>query len=422
MTRNFLEKMKAETLSDHTTKRLHRRILELSEIGRTGEQGSERMGYSEFEMKAKEKIINWMKDIGMNIRTDGAENVFGRFRGEDDSQVFMAGSHVDSVPNGGHFDGITGVLSALEIAQLWYEENYTPKYSYEVVIFSDEEGSRFNSGLTGSRAFMGLIDEEELDKYRDPEDRTVDEVLEHIGSNRKAFLKADGPDYKIKMYGEIHIEQARQLEEKELPVGIVSGIAGATRTNVTFSGEAGHAGSTPMTQRKDALVQASEFIRTLPEIATAVSTTAVATVGKLKVIPNGVNVIPGEVQLVVDARDISEEKQSELIDALHQHVKKIAFQSEVTADVDLTTRIMPIPIGEDVISKMEEAFRRQDQIPVHLPSGAGHDAMSIGTKHPITMLFVRSIEGISHNPEEFSHISDIRDAVLILKDFFENYE
>ncbi|AKG75343.1 Zn-dependent hydrolase [Salinicoccus halodurans] len=418
----FLDKMKAETLDDQTTKRLHSRILELSEIGFTEDQGSKRMGYSKFETEAKKKIINWMKDVGMTVRTDGAGNVFGRYTGHDDSQVFMAGSHVDSVPNGGHFDGVAGVLSALEIAELWHEENYTPAYSYEVVIFSDEEGSRFNSGLTGSRAFMGLIDEEELDKYRDPEGKTIDEVLGNIDSNRKKFLATDGPDYKIKMYGEIHIEQARQLEEKNLPVGIVSGIAGATRTNITFRGEAGHAGSTPMHQRKDALVQASEFIRTLPEVATSISTTAVATVGKMKVSPNGVNVIPGEVQLVVDARDINEAQQAELIQAIRRHAEKITAQSEVTVDVDLTTRITPIPIGKDVIAKMEESFRRQDQIPVHLPSGAGHDAMSVGTKHPITMLFVRSIRGISHNPEEFSHISDLRDAVLILKDFFENFE
>lgn len=422
MTHTFLEKMNAETLDDQTTDRLHSRILELSEIGRTEDQGSKRMGYSDKELAAKEKIKGWMEAIGMRVRTDGAGNVFGRYKGHDDSEVFMAGSHVDSVPNGGHFDGVTGVLSALEIAELWHAENYTPAYSYEVVIFSDEEGSRFNSGLTGSRAFMGLIGEEELDKYRDPDNKTIDDVLEQIGSDRTAFLKADGPDYNIKMYGEIHIEQARQLEEKALPVGIVSGIAGATRTNITFKGEAGHAGSTPMHQRKDALVQASEFIRTLPDIPPSISPTAVATVGKLKVIPNGVNVIPGEVQLVVDARDITEEHQAELIQAVQQHAEKTAGQSEVTVDVDLTTRITPIPIGEDVIGKMEDAFRRNNQIPVHLPSGAGHDAMSVGTKHPITMLFVRSIKGISHNPEEFSHISDIRDAVLILKDFFEHHE
>ncbi|WP_411842412.1 Zn-dependent hydrolase [Salinicoccus sp. HZC-1] len=422
MTHTFLEKMNAETLDDQTTNRLHSRILELSEIGRTEDQGSKRMGYSDKELAAKEKIKSWMEAIGMSVRTDGAGNVFGRYKGHDDSEVFMAGSHVDSVPNGGHFDGVTGVLSALEIAELWHAENYTPAYSYEVVIFSDEEGSRFNSGLTGSRAFMGLIGEEELDKYRDPDNKTIDDVLEHIGSDRTEFLKAEGPDYNIKMYGEIHIEQARQLKEKALPVGIVSGIAGATRTNITFKGEAGHAGSTPMHQRKDALVQASEFVRTLPDIPPSISQTAVATVGKLKVIPNGVNVIPGEVQLVVDARDINEDHQAELIQAVQQHAEKVAGQSEVTVDIDLTTRITPIPIGEDVIGKMEEAFRRNNQVPVHLPSGAGHDAMSVGTKHPITMLFVRSIKGISHNPEEFSHISDIRDAVLILKDFFEQYE
>src|SRR5699024_10364589 len=193
-----------------------------------------------------------------------------------------------------------------------------PDYSYEVAIFSDEEGSRFNSGLTGSRAFMGLIEEGELEKYRDSEGQTIDDVLGNIGSDRRRFLASGGRNCNIKMYGEIHIEQAKQLEEKDLPVGIVSGIAGATRTNVTFIGEAGHAGATPMNQRNDALVQASEFIRTLPEVATSVSPTAVATVGKMEVSPNGVNVIPGKVELVVDARDINEDRQAELIEGVRK--------------------------------------------------------------------------------------------------------
>src|SRR5699024_6075843 len=231
--------------------------------GRTEDEGAKRMGYSGLGNEAKEKVTGWMVNIGRSVRTDGAGNVYGRYQDHDDSEVLMAGSHRDSVPNGGNFDGGAGVLSALEIAELWNDAGYIPDYSYEVAIFSDEEGSRFNSGLTGSRAFMGLIEEGELEKYRDSEGQTIDDVLGNIGSDRRRFLASGGRNCNIKMYGEIHIEQAKQLEEKDLPVGIVSGIAGATRTNVTFIGEAGHAGATPMNQRNDALVQASEFIRTL---------------------------------------------------------------------------------------------------------------------------------------------------------------
>lgn len=422
MTKSFPDKMNEEVLDDKTTKRLHSRILELSEIGRTEDEGSKRMGFSDLELKAKDKVVKWMKDIGMAVRIDGAGNVFGRYRGEDDSKVYMAGSHVDSVPNGGHFDGVAGVLSALEIAELWYEEDYTPEYSYEVVIFTDEEGSRFGSGLTGSRSFMGLIDDAELDKYRDPDGQTADQVFENIQSTREDFLNGEGPDYPVKVYGEVHIEQAKQLEEKGLSAGIVNGIAGATRMNIIFTGKAGHAGSTPMMDRNDALVAASEFVSTLPDIPKSISDSAVATVGKINVTPNGVNVIPGKVELVVDARDIDEDRQGQLIKAVKDHAENIAEQSAVTVDADLMTRVKPIPVDKGIISKMEESFKRNNRLPVHLPSGAGHDAMNIARKHPMTMLFVRSIDGISHNPAEFSHISDIRDAVYILKDFFENYE
>ncbi|MBY8909968.1 Zn-dependent hydrolase [Salinicoccus roseus] len=421
MTNDFLDKMKAETLESDSSRRLHARILEISEIGRTENQGSKRMGYSEAELAAKDKVASWMEEIGMRVRTDGAGNVFGRYEGQDDSKVFMAGSHIDSVPDGGHFDGAAGVITALEIATLWHEAGYRPKYSYEVVIFSDEEGSRFGSGLTGSRAFMGMLTEEEINKYRDPEGQTIDDVLSAIGSDREQFMKAEGPDYPIEIYAEVHIEQAKQLEQKDLPVGIVSGIAGATRTNVTFRGEAGHAGSTPMTERKDALVKASEFISTLPEVAKGISQEAVATVGKMDVKPGGVNVIPGEVNLVVDARDIDEDNQSRLIEAVAKHAEDTVKDSSVSVEVDLTTRVLPIPVDPKVISKMEESFNRQNLLPVHLPSGAGHDAMSVGTEFPITMLFVKSIRGISHNPEEFTHIEDLSKSVQVLKDFFENY-
>ncbi|MCG1010800.1 Zn-dependent hydrolase [Salinicoccus sp. ID82-1] len=418
--RLFTDKMAAEKLEDPTSERLHARILEISKIGRTENEGAKRMGYSKEESQAKDKVIEWMQEIGMQIRKDGAGNVFGTYQGEDSSKVFMAGSHIDTVPDGGHFDGAAGVLTALEIVTLWHEAGYTPKYDFEVVIFSDEEGSRFSSGLTGSRAFMGLMTEEELDKYRDPDGQTFDEVIRNIGSDRQQFLTAEGPGKQIAMYAEIHIEQAKQLEQKNLPVGIVSGIAGATRTKITFHGAAGHAGSTPMTERKDALVKASEFISTLPGIPKSISQTAVATVGKMSVSPGGVNVIPGEVELVVDARDINEENQSKLIQAVADHAQDIVHDSGITVETDLTTRVTPIPIDPEVIERMEASFKRHDLLPIHLPSGAGHDAMTVGTKFPVTMLFVRSIQGISHNPEEFTHIEDLTQAVKVLKDFFEN--
>ncbi|WP_020007948.1 M20 family metallo-hydrolase [Salinicoccus albus] len=422
MTHSFTDKMNEEVLEDKTTQRLHSRLLEISEIGRTKDDGANRMGYADLELKAKDKVVKWMKAIGMSVRVDGAGNVFGRYRGKDDSKVYMAGSHVDTVPNGGHFDGVAGVLTALEIAELWYEEAYIPEYSYEVVIFTDEEGSRFGSSLTGSRSFMRLIEDAELDKFRDPDGLTADQVFENIESTREEFLNGEGPDYPIRVYGEIHIEQGKQLEQKGLSTGIVNGIAGTTRTHVVFTGTAGHAGSTPMTGRSDALVAASEFISTLPGVPKSISDSAVATVGKIEVTPNGVNVIPGKVELIVDARDIDETQQGQLIQAVRKHAENIAEQSSVSVETDMMTRVKPIPAAPEIISKMETSFKRNAHLPVHLPSGAGHDAMNIARAHPMTMLFVRSIGGISHNPAEFSHISDIRDAALILKDFFENYD
>ncbi|RNF38401.1 M20 family metallo-hydrolase [Planococcus salinus] len=400
--------------------RVAQRLYELSEIGYTQIGGVTRPGLSDEEKSAKKLVKNWMVEAGLKVSEDGAGNVVGRLEGRDHTaKAIASGSHVDSVPNGGNFDGPLGVLSALEVVEAWKETGYTPDKPYEVVIFTDEEGSRFNSGLTGSRAMTGDITQQEIDQLRDYNDETLEQVLEHYGSSLQQFREAKRDLSELELFVEVHIEQGKKLEETGQPVGIVSGIAGPAWTELEFIGEAGHAGNTPMIGRKDPLVAASEFIAKIAEFPGQVSDTAVATVGKVEVSPNGINVIPGKVTLHADIRDIQEDTRNELLDRIIDEAKTIAEARGIQLNVQQNTKILPVPIAQELQSELAESLVKYSITPTYIPSGAGHDAMILGRHLPVAMLFVRSKEGISHNPKEWSSLNDCVSGIHVLKDFIE---
>ncbi|MFG6117902.1 Zn-dependent hydrolase [Thalassobacillus sp. B23F22_16] len=399
--------------------RLASRLHELSRIGLDDNGGVTRPGYSKEEKQAKELVIRWMKEIGINVTADGAGNVFGRMEGKQDGPAIVSGSHVDSVPNGGHFDGPLGVLSALEVAESWKETGYIPEKTYEVAIFSDEEGSRFKSSLTGSRAFMGQITKEEMNKLHDVSGKSFEEVLHEYGSTIEEYLNAGKTNKHIDTFVEVHIEQGKILEQENQPVGIVSGVAGPALVEFTFTGESRHAGNTPMNDRRDPLIAASMFIQAVEKFPEQVSETAVATVGKLNVRPNGFNVIPQEVKLVVDLRDIYESTRDELLDLITQEAKKIAEERNIDLGIAINAKIKPLPIQEELQGKLADSLDAFDMEPIKIPSGAGHDAMIIGSKFPSAMLFVRSKDGLSHNPGEWTSLNDCVYGVHTLKSFVE---
>jgi allantoate deiminase len=235
--------------------RVAKRLAELSQIGLTEQGGSNRLSFSIEERRAKDLVKTWMKEAGLIVTEDGAGNVFGRLEGNHNSPAVLSGSHVDSVPNGGHFDGPLGVLAALEVADAWRESNYRPDKPFEVVIFTDEEGARFNGGLTGSRAMTGEMNIDEQKKLIDIYGEPFEQVIEKHGLTIEGFINAKRDMSDIAAYVEVHIEQGKRLEKEGLSVGVVTGIAGPSWLNVTFRGEAGHAGNTPMNERKDALIK-----------------------------------------------------------------------------------------------------------------------------------------------------------------------
>lgn len=404
-------------------KRLAERLDAISQIGRTEDNGSNRPGFSREEKAVKELIMQWMQEAGLNARMDGAGNVFGRLEGKNPNvSAILSGSHVDSVPNGGHFDGPLGVLAALEVAQSWKETGYQPEKPYEVVLFTDEEGSRFQEGLSGSEAMMGKADLEAKKKRRDANGMLFEEVLQDVGLSVESYAAAKRDFDEIDSFVEVHIEQGKRLEKEGLPCGTVTGIAGPHWLKFTFEGQAGHAGNTPMDDRQDALVAASEFIFTLSAIPRQVNESAVATVGKLVVEPNGVNVIPGKVALYVDVRDIQEETRKEVVARILRLSEDLSKKHSVQVQYEDLLITPPVPISEERQAQMAKALEVNNIRPYSLPSGAGHDSQVVGSELPVAMLFVQSKDGISHNPAEWSSLEDCVQAVHVLKSYIESLQ
>ncbi len=397
--------------------RLAERLDAISKIGALPTGGVSRPGFSQEEKQAKELVIGWMKAAGLTVETDAAGNVFGRLNGEDNSQSIASGSHVDTVPAGGNFDGVLGVLAALEVAEAWKSSGYIPKKSYEVVIFSDEEGARFSSGVFGSRSYMGFIDDELITSLRDSEGLNLEEVLVQYGSSLKEYKNIQQRDWTF--FAEAHIEQGKLLEKNNLSVGIVNGIAGQAWLEVEFKGLAGHAGNTPMNDRQDALVAAGRFVSELESIPEIVSSTAVATVGKLAVSPNGANVIPESVKMIVDIRDIHEDTRDKLLELVAKRANNIAEERNIAVAVSGTSRVKPVPVDEVYKQELHDILNELSIESMELPSGAGHDSMNIGLELPVAMIFARSKGGISHNPKEWTSLNDCVMTVHVLKKFIE---
>lgn len=424
MEKQLLEKY--DPLLDHSGvkgERLALRLSHIAKIGLTSEMGSSRIGYSDEERQAKELVGEWMKEAGLKVREDAAGNVIGRLNGkQNELPAIMSGSHVDSVPNGGHFDGVLGVLTALEVVEAWKELNYEPIRPFEVVIFSDEEGSRFNTGLTGSKAMMDEVELNSLMSLRDHEGVSFEEVLERNGLSAARFLNSTRNFNELAAFIEVHIEQGKQLEKNDKPVGIVTGIAGLYGLEVSFKGLADHAGNTPMNDRRDALVAASEFILNIRSLPEQVSSSAVATVGRLQVHPNGTNVIPGEVKLSVDIRDIYQDSLDELVSLIIKEAEEVSVKHMVGVKWTETLKVDAVPIQKDMQKMQAESLEQNQICPTYIPSGAGHDAMIMGRHMPIAMFFVRSEGGISHNPEEWSSLNDCVTGVHVLKNFLEKLQ
>ncbi|WP_099353808.1 M20 family metallo-hydrolase [Fredinandcohnia onubensis] len=388
--------------------RLEERITELSKIGKIGETGVCRLTLSKEDRQAVEIVKGWMEEAGLTARIDHFGNLIGRMEGGNpDAPILMLGSHIDSQPYGGRFDGTIGVLGALEVIQTMKENHIVPNRPIEVVAFSDEEGCRFNKGLFGVRGILGKLEDDELER-QDKDGVTRREALIEFGCDPSKFKDSEYPKGSIGSFLEMHIEQGPVLENMNKPVGIVSGISGPLWLTVELEGFAGHAGSVPMLMRKDALVGAAKIIIALNEIASQEpGAPTVGTVGSLRVFPDSRNIIPEKVSFTVDLRDIDLNRRHKLEVQLHAKIKEITEEHGLRCKITEDTNSEPRYCAERIKDIMRNEMQSIGLEPMELMSGPFHDSLAMSYECEYGMIFVRCKDGISHNPKEYSTFEDI---------------
>jgi N-carbamoyl-L-amino-acid hydrolase len=390
--------------------RMEQRILALGRFGANPEGGVTRLAYSASDLEGRDYIMSLMRDAGLAVRVDAAGNIIGRAEGTDPAlPAIMFGSHIDSVPDGGNYDGDVGVIAAIEVAQVLHENQIDTRHPLEIICFTNEEG-----GLTGSRAMtLGLADSA-LD-VMSHSGVTVRQGIRLIGGDPDNLQHALRKPGDLLAFVELHIEQGAILYEAGTDIGVVEGIVGIRWWDVTIDGFANHAGTTPMNRRQDAMVAAAELTLAINRIATSMEGSQVATVGRIYAEPGAPNVIPGRVVMSLEIRDLSGAKIQAVFDAIGEEAKEIATarQTQIAFDeIDVASPPAPTDSGlRRIISNSADSLGLSYK---RMPSGAGHDAQDMTLIAPTGMIFVPSKDGVSHSPEEFTSAEDMANGGNVL--------
>ena len=386
-------------------------MARLTDVG----DGINRLAFTDADWAGRQYIVDRMIDAWLTVEADGFGNVIGYKAGKNpDLPVVMVGSHTDSVPNGGNYDGVVGVLSAIEAVRSMTEDNVEHDHTIAVVDFMCEESSRFGAATLGSKAMRGELTLDDLHRLVDKKGISIYEALQSRNLNPDGIetMEYTRP---VKAFIEIHIEQGKVLEHEQKKIGIVTGIAAPERFYVTIRGNADHSGATPMKLRHDALCGASKIILGIEEIASMQEEPpVVGTVGVIEVIPGAMNVIPGAVKLGVDIRSISKVARDSVVTLIKEFIDVICEKRGLSYTIEPIAQDHPVAMHPAMIREIEGAVKAVDVEYMTMPSGAGHDAMHWANVVPTGMIFIPCHEGISHNPAEFTDIADIITGAKVL--------
>lgn len=399
--------------------RLRARLERLSTFGRPAggafDAGVSRVAYSDADVAARAWLLEEIKGAGLTPRIDPAGNIFARWPAASTSSTrppILFGSHIDSVPNGGNFDGDLGTLAALEAIQACQAAGLTPRHPLEMVLWAHEESTAFGRGTAASRIVAGDLQAGDLDQMWNGLRRA--DGITRLGGNPARIDEAVRKQGAWHAYFELHIEQGGTLETSRTAIGLVEGIVAIHRYDVTVTGFANHAGTTPMGERKDALLAASRLVIAVNEIVKATPGRHVGTVGRIEVTPNSPNVVPGRVTMSVELRDLSETTLTTLGETIRQRTALIARESETEIAMTLASRNPPALAHAGMLRAIGTAAERVGLQSARLPSGAGHDAQMIAALCPMGMIFVPSIGGISHSPLERTSWDDCTRGATVL--------
>jgi N-carbamoyl-L-amino-acid hydrolase len=397
--------------------RLWQRLEALGEIGAVlgpnGERGCARLALTDLDRDGRDLVVSWMVDLGMHVEIDAIGNVVATRAGTDPNAAsVMVGSHIDTVRTGGRFDGNLGVLAGLEIVETLAQHDVATKRPIQVAFFTDEEGARFAPDMLGSLVYVGgLPVEEALDVLAADDGARLGDELSRIGYAGPTPVPAAGFPH---AYAELHIEQGPVLEDEGVTIGVVTGVQGISWTEVTVTGQSAHAGTTPMVLRHDAMAVAARIIHEVRRIAGYLGAPQVATVGMLDITPNLVNVVPSKVVFSIDLRNTDETR---LKDAEAQVFAACgAFASDEGCEISMRTlaRFEPVEFDDTMIDLVEATAQRLGHSTRRMPSGAGHDAQMLARVCSTSMVFVPSVNGLSHNIAEYTTPADIEAGANVL--------
>lgn len=393
-----------------SAERIEQHITALSAFGANPEGGVSRVAFSEADIAGREYIKKLMLQAGLDVRVDTAGNIIGRRQGSDpDLPVIMLGSHIDSVPGGGNYDGDVGVIGAIEVAQLLHEKDVGTRHPLEIVSFTDEEG-----GLIGSLVMAGRQGAATLDVVSHS-GKTIREGIRAVGGDPDRLDLARRKPGELKAFIELHIEQGAILEESGIDIGVVEGIVGIRWWDVTVNGVANHAGTTPMNRRRDAMLSAAELTLAVNRVATTMPGRQVATVGKIRAEPGAPNVIPGRVVISLEIRDLAADKMQLVFDRVKAEAENIAKSRQTPISFnEIDVALAPAPTDERIRRIIAEAAQSLGLTRKLMPSGAGHDAQDMTHIAPTGMIFVPSVGGISHSPKEYTSPGDMANGANVL--------
>jgi N-carbamoyl-L-amino-acid hydrolase len=384
--------------------RLRQRFDEFNDIGLTESNGVDRPSLSDANRAARDQLVTWFEDADLDVRVDTIGNIFGRREGRDHTAApVLIGSHVDSQYNGGRFDGVIGVLGALEVVETLNDAGITTERPLEIVSWSNEEGVRFQPDMLGSGVATGTFDLEYAYDRTDKAGNRFGDELERIG------YKGDAPAEigDLHCYFELHVEQGPFLDEQDLSIGVVEGVYGFAWLDASFTGTADHAGPTPMHLRNDAMVATADVVQSVRRLTAIGGPDLVGTVGSVDVSPNSINVIPERVEFTLDFRSYDNDVVDAAVDQIRKEVRWAAEREGVQWDLEEIMRVDAEPFNEDCIDTVERAAEATGADHRRIVSGAGHDANYLNDICPTSMIFVPSVDGVSHTEDEYTEWEDV---------------
>lgn len=391
---------------------LEAHIQTLGAIGVGGAGSLFRPVYSRAWSEAQSQICAWMEEAGLATRVDAAGNLIGRLNGRADGPAVVTGSHIDTVRDGGKYDGALGVLAGIAAVAALRAAGLTSDRPIEVIALCEEEASRFTSAFWGSRAIFGLIGKDEPEAITDHDGVSVRQAMAAVGLDADQLPRARRTD--IAAFLELHIEQGRILEAERCELGIVEAITGLRQLAVDLTGHQDHAGTTPMDLRSDAVAGAAEAILALEDLARHLGRPAVATVGRVSALPGGTNVIAGHVSFTVDLRHSDPAVLETLISEAEHRIRSIAHTRRLGIDIQVLGDHRPTPLSVEVAAAIDRAAQAERVKAKRMVSGAGHDSQIFARSVPTGMIFTPSRDGVSHNPLEFTPIEQIVPCVRVL--------